>query len=698
MDSSFPISFSSPKPIRVAALGPLYVSAVAAPDVGWIIPPPACSEPGSRPPDRTCWLSVAGSASSSAKLRLFNSPVAYAATVQTDKGDWLKVSPERGTGGDITATADPSSLAPGDYNGMITVSFEVANYVAAKFPLMLHVVESAVDFRNAPPYFFFMGRRTDPPPPPLQVDVTATKDGTPFRIDLESSFDTGWLLITPREGVTPATLNITFDPRVLGLDPYRGAGILLRGPANTVTRAAAVNITDPSIYIDSSRRVFWAKAGGAAPAPQTIACQYGCSEGEVVSASTQLGGSWLNAARIPHSAFITVSANPTGLGAGAYEGAVSIAAPSNAACPTATVPVTLVVTDDDPSVAVEPPTIVLSAPSGSDSDAPASLVQAGYAPAVQGRVLLTEQRYPVGFSFTTSTENDVDWLIVSSDSAQAPGILNVRGNATDVPPGTYRGMIRVTAPPESKSVVTVPVTFQVGAALPRSPLTGPPLAVSLVNAASQAVGAIAPGELVTIHGVNLEPDQTWVPPQYRPGVRVLFDDVEAPVLYASPTQLNIAAPIELSGKKSVRVAIESSNWSSSRGGLRSVGGVAVAESAPGLFTADGSGMGQAVAMNLPTEESNTALHSAARGSEVRLIATGLGPTAQPTSQPILPISVKIANVKANIKRIALSPGVTRGLFEIDVVVPTDIAPGPAVPVVIEAGSASSPEWATIAVR
>jgi uncharacterized protein (TIGR03437 family) len=360
--------------------------------------------------------------------------------------------------------------------------------------------------------------------------------------------------------------------------------------------------------------------------------------------------------------------------------------------------VTLVVTNDYPSVAVEPPTIMLWAPSGSDSYVPRSLEEAGDAPSVQGRVLSTEQRYPVGFSFTTSTENAVDWLMVISDSAKAPGIMYVRGNAHDLPPGTYRGTIRVTAPPESKSVVAVPVTFQVGAALPVWPLTGSPLAVSLVNAASQAVGAIAPGELVTIHGVNLEPDQTWIPPQYRPGVRVLFDDVEAPVLYASPTQLNIAAPIELSGKKSVRVTIESSNWSSVRGGLRSVGGAAVAESAPGLFTADGSGVGQAVAMNLPAEESNTGLHPAARGSEVRLLATGLGPTSPPTNQPILPISVKIANVKANIKRIALSPGAATGVFEIDVVVPADVAPGPAVPVVIEAGSASSPEWATIAVK
>ena len=60
----------------------------------------------------------------------------------------------------------------------------------------------------------------------------------------------------------------------------------------------------------------------------------------------------------------------------------------------------------------------------------------------------------------------------------------------------------------------------------------------------------------------------------------------------------------------MRGAIESS-------GLRSVIGVAVAEAAPGLFAADGSGVGQALALNLPNEEWNTALKPVVRGSSVK---------------------------------------------------------------------------------
>lgn len=699
MDNSIPrpSGVSSTKPVRMGTSGILYATGVTTTaTVGWAIPPPPCSAGAPHATGGTCWITAAGSGPATALLRIYSSTLAYVASAQSAPGDWLKVSPEQGTGGEITVTADPRSLAQGEYSGTVTISFGDERFAAVKIPITLRVAESVVDFRDAPPYFYFTGRHTDSPPPPIQVGVTATKDGTPFRIGVEYSGDAGWLLVSPREGVTPATLDITFDPRLWGPDFARAATIVLRGPSNTVTKTAGSNLTEPLIAIDSTQKTFWAKTGGSTPAAQTIGFQYygyagGCPDAVVISESTQSGGSWLKTARAERSGTITVSVNAAGLGAGTYEGEVSIAAPGGPQCPDAKIPVTLVVSDDDPAVAVEPAAIDLTGPSGSDSDAPASLIGAGYSPAVQGRVMLAERRNPVDFSFTSTTEVGIDWLVVSTDSAKAAGVLNVRGNATDLPPGTYRGSIRVNAPTGSKNIIDVPVTFRVGASLPVSPLSGPPLAAFLVNAASHAVGAIAPDELVTIHGVNLAPDQSWLPAPDKPGVRVLFDGHEAPVLYASLTQLNVITPAELTGKSSVAVAVES-------GGLRSVSGVSVAESAPGLFTADGSGAGQAAAFNLSSGDWNNARQPVARGAGIRLIATGLGRTSAETNEPVLPVSVKVADKKATVKRIAPSPAAMRGMFEVDISVPADIAPGPVVPVVIQAGSASSPERVTIAVK
>jgi uncharacterized protein (TIGR03437 family) len=129
-----------------------------------------------------------------------------------------------------------------------------------------------------------------------------------------------------------------------------------------------------------------------------------------------------------------------------------------------------------------------------------------------------------------------------------------------------------------------------------------------------------------------------------------------------------------------------------------VAGVAVAESAPGLFTTDGSGLGQALAFNLPGGEPNSSANPAPRGSEIRLFATGLGLTVPPADQPRLPVSVKIGNTNAAIRRIARSPGAAQGLFEIDVAIPSALAPSSAAPVIIQAGSASSADQVTIAVR
>lgn len=77
---------------------------------------------------------------------------------------------------------------------------------------------------------------------------------------------------------------------------------------------------------------------------------------------------------------------------------------------------------------------------------------------------------------------------------------------------------------------------------------------------------------------------------------------------------------------------------------------------------------------------------------------GPGSHQHPERKPLLPVSLKIANVSATPQRIALSPGATGHVFEIDVVVPSDIAPGSVVPVVLVVGSATSPDRVTIAVK
>src|SRR5262249_35808898 len=87
-----------------------------------------------------------------------------------------------------------------------------------------------------------------------------------------------------------------------------------------------------------------------------------------------------------------------------------------------------------------------------------------------------------------------NWLNLSLDNpiTDTCGSLNC---IAGLPPGTYPASIVVSIPGQS---VTVPVTLTVRP--PPEPSIG-----SVVNAASSVEGAVAPGEIITIHGIGVGP-------------------------------------------------------------------------------------------------------------------------------------------------------------------------------------------------
>ena len=102
--------------------------------------------------------------------------------------------------------------------------------------------------------------------------------------------------------------------------------------------------------------------------------------------------------------------------------------------------------------------------------------------------------------------------------------------------------------------------------------------------------AVAPGEIVSIFGTAIgpstpqqgRPDGTGRLPTLIDGVSVTFDGAAAPILYASPDQINVVVPYAVAGKTATTASVRSP-----RGALSI--GIAAAETLPGLFTADGSG-------------------------------------------------------------------------------------------------------------
>lgn len=699
------VSFTSSRPIRRGSFDyPAGGEGMRGLSVAWPNGVPRCTDPRwGTPPAVACWLGLRGPREEAQVLRVsWQDDVPFSVTATTEGGQWLMASPERGTaciagraactGGDITLKANVSSLAPGDYPGVVTIQPDDPILLPVAVPFVLRVAESLVSLKDAPPYLFFNARPTDLPPPPVHLEVTATSDGTPFTVAVDPA-DSSWLLVSPRQGVTPAKLDVTVNPALLAGRYYRTAFVVVKGPANSVSEITGLSVAEPpTIFFDRTPRFFWAKTGGPSPAPQTVRIGFsGCGScGPDVRATAEMesGEDWLKANLVLQDVSptaIEIVVDTTRLDQGVYSGKVRLGAPARPEYTPIEIPVTLVVWMDEPAITVSPATLELTLPSGSSDTSPPLI-------AVRSGTL------PVAFTSAVSTEDGNPWLSLRDGYyGSAPyGSAYVFSDAQNLPPGIYRGTIQIHAPPGASAPQRVPVTLKVTAAALPYPVAGPAFPGSLVNAASQAVGPIAPGEILTIHGLNF----VLPPPGRKDAVSVFIDDVKAPLLYTGPTQVNLAVPYEIASKRSVRILVEAD-------GVRSMTSAAVAASAPGVFTADGSGVGQAAAWNADGS-ANSVSNPASRGSILRVLATGLGQTAPPGitgeaaaddgRKPVLPVTARIGGLAAPVQRVRLVPNQLGDIFEIDIHLPAQILAGPAVSVAVSAGPTVSGGGATVAVR
>ncbi len=271
-----------------------------------------------------------------------------------------------------------------------------------------------------------------------------------------------------------------------------------------------------------------------------------------------------------------------------------------------------------------------------------------------------------------------------------------------------------TAGPSAQSVTpngTISISFPgYGAAFVRLAQAQPQiLAGGIGNAASYAGGGVAPGEIVAIFGNNLGPASgvsyqasAGVVPNSLAGVRVWFDGIAAPIVYASAGQVNVVAPYEIAGESSTSVKVEY------LGAFSPAVSVPVLPALPGIFTLNGQGTEQAAVLNQDFSV-NSSTNPAARGSYIMIYATGEGVMSPAgvdglvalVASPLPPpssVTVQIGGQPATVSYAGNAPGFVAGALQVNAIVPTTVTPGSAVPVVIQVNAASSPTTATIAVQ
>ena len=135
--------------------------------------------------------------------------------------------------------------------------------------------------------------------------------------------------------------------------------------------------------------------------------------------------------------------------------------------------------------------------------------------------------------------------------------------------------------------------------------------------------------------------------------------------------------------------------------------IPVAPTAPGVFTLDSTGKGQAVALNQDSSI-NSASTPAKPGDVISLFATGEGETTPAgvdgklattqVKQPLAAVSVTIGGKRVTPIYAAGASGEIAGVIRIDAQIPSDIQTGPAVPVLVQFGNNSCQQGVSIAVR
>ncbi|NDJ09648.1 MAG: hypothetical protein EBY17_00425 [Acidobacteriia bacterium] len=219
----------------------------------------------------------------------------------------------------------------------------------------------------------------------------------------------------------------------------------------------------------------------------------------------------------------------------------------------------------------------------------------------------------------------------------------------------------------------------------------PLLAISsggIANAASYDATAVAPGSLAVVFGVFTGTTQAtasslpW--PTTLSGLSVKFNNVAAPLYYASANQVNVQVPWEMAGVATAAVTVTVNGQTSPPQAI------AIASTAPGVFQ---YGDRQAVATDALSAKLITTANPAHPGTTYLTIyctglglatnqpASGVAAAGSPLSWALLTPTVTIGGVPTNPLFAGLTPGLI-GVYQINVQVPAGTPVGDSVPLIV----------------
>jgi uncharacterized protein (TIGR03437 family) len=620
-------------------------------------------------------------------------PVQFALKVDTGRQNpWLKAEPTVGTTpATVTLTVDPTDLAPSAYEGSIEVLGPGMDNVPYKIPVRLNVTDQGLIKSDTDSIHIIhpLGRTGDyrrlvlfsEPPQTIGPSWVATK------IVANPATNSDWVKISSDNGRTPWALGVTVDPTGLPAGDYLSTVYFRFNDDYDTFFVLPVRLTVTNrqpLLVDKPALTFFKEPGGANPAAQEVTIATNGDPYDLRIATPQgTNGNWLVVNKVIGATPLRFSVQPNAaniFGPGRYRQNIIITGIPQPGYPTPdpiTIPAEFVI-----GYRIQTNTESLSFEASTTGATPTPRT-----------ITLGSAIAATVFEASATTMSGGNWLSVQQAT---PGIVTASVNQAGLAPGRYNGMIRVTG--TNVVETSIPVTLVVTQGAARTDL-------GVANGASFATGAVAPGTLITLFGDRIGP-ATLANAQVTNGrvttnladTQVLFDDVAAPMIYASRTQTSVLVPFEVSGKATARLRVLLN------GVTYYDQPVTIASSSPGIFTATQNGSGSAAIINQDGSNNNST--PALAGSIVSVFVTGLGQT-NPASQTgeivtgarpqALEVTAFINGNPATVTYAGAAPGLAAGIGQVNVRIPTNSASGN-LPITIVSGGNRSQTTATVRVQ
>lgn len=504
-----------------------------------------------------------------------------------------------------------------------------------------------------------------------------------------------WLNINLNSGTLPATLAVSVNPNGLTVGMYTSSiTVTVAGVTAPAVVSVSLNITaaPATLTLNPGTLTFTGTQG-----PMTAQTVVLSTDTAPISFKASSGASWMSVSPAIGIVFpgeqvtLTVTVDATTLSPSAvpYLGKITVVA-SGAAVTTKSqsVAASVIVVSSAPTItSIWPLSLPLNGGPQTITITGTNFYAATLA-AVQPGATATALA-------TTIISNSVLLAVVPASMLTVAGSLNV--------------IVQNPAPGGSSAVIT-------------ESIVSAPVILGFYNSASYANTGISPGELVTIFGTNIGP-ATPAPMSVVGGyvattlsnVSVTINGVAAPILYVSENQITIQVPYEVAAGAGQPVVLTNGTFPAANAT------VTVVASIPGIFSADGSGLGQAAAINTSAATGAVTLNGSTNPAKIGdtvtfyltgegnynaslltgAVTTNTGFIIPPSYSPLPQISplptVQIGGVDASggVSYAGVVPGSLIGVLQINVAIPTGSSTGATVPVAISIGGNSTQSNVTI---